>query len=195
MSAAKGMPGKMPKILTQAFFARFLAKNFLEKVDGEKGRFRAFLLASLKHFLANEWDRSRRQKRGGDVVHISLDCQAAETRFQIDPADHLSPDKLYDRAWALALLERVISCLRQEHRADGRAELFEQLKPCLMGKGAIAYSQAAAALGLSEGAVRVAVHRLRQRYRIVLREQIAQTLCEPAQINEELQSLFSALSS
>lgn len=179
--------------LTQAFFVRFLAKNFLQQVDSTKGRFRAFLLASVKHFLANERDRSNSQKRGGGVAHLSLDWDDAETRYRIEPADNLSPDKLYDRTWALTLLEGVISRLRDESRVDNRAELFEQLKPCLMGKGNIDYSQSAAALGMSEGAVRVAVHRLRQRYRAVLREQIAQTLGDPDQIEDELRSLFSAL--
>src|SRR5437773_6558510 len=179
--------------LTQAFFARFLEKNYLEKLNSEKGKFRAFLLASLKHFLANEWDRANRQKRGGGQTALSLDWQDADTRYQIDPADNLSPDKLYDRAWAVTLLERVITRLRQEGDAGGKGRLFEQLKPFLMiGKSAIPYAQAAAALGLTEGAVRVQVHRLRRRYRELLREEIAQTLADPAQAGEEMQALFSA---
>ena len=181
--------------LTQAFFARFLEKNYLEKLSSEKGKFRAFLLASLKHFLANEWDRANRQKRGGGIVALSLDWQNANTRYQIDPADNLSPDKLYDRAWAVTLLERVITRLKRENIEQGNEKIFEQLKPFLMtGKGAIPYSQPAASLGLNEGAVRVAVHRLRRRYRELLREEIAQTLSDPSQAEEELQSLFSAFS-
>lgn len=180
--------------LTQAFFARFLEKNYLEGLRSEKGKFRAFLLAALKHFLANEWDRARRQKRGGGVTTLSLDWQDADTRYQIDPTDHLSPDKLYDRAWAVTLLERVISRLRDESAAEGKAKLFEQLKPFLMlGKSAIPYAQAAVELNQTEGAVRVAVHRLRRRYREILREEIAQTLSEPAQVDEEIQALFSTL--
>ncbi|MCX6924671.1 MAG: sigma-70 family RNA polymerase sigma factor, partial [Verrucomicrobia bacterium] len=152
--------------LTQGFFARFLERNYLEGLNSERGRFRAFLLAALKHFLANEWDKSQRQKRGGGMAPLSLDWQNADTRYQIDPADQLSPDKLYDRAWATTLLEHVIARLREECAAEGKGMIFERLKPFLMmGKSDIPYAQAAATLGLNEGAARVAVHRLRKRYR------------------------------
>jgi len=179
--------------LTQAFFARFLAKNYLVGLDSNRGRFRAFLLASLKHFLANEWDRSRRQKRGGGAILLSLDYQGADTRYQIDPPDDLSPDKLFDRAWATTLLERVINRLRDEHRTGEGAGQFEQLKPYLMvGSSNIPYAEAAATLGMSEGAVRVAVHRLRRRYRELLQQEIIQTLSDPAQAEEEMRSLMAA---
>lgn len=179
--------------LTQAFFARFLEKNYLERLSSEQGKFRAFLLASLKNFLANAWDRASRQKRGGGVAPLSLDWQTADTRYQIEPADRLSPDKLYDRAWAVALLERVITRLQTECASEGKAKLFEQTKAFLtMGKGAIPYAQAAQPLKMDEGAVRVAVHRLRRRYRELLREEIAQTLSDPAQVEEEMRALFSA---
>ncbi|MBI3850195.1 MAG: sigma-70 family RNA polymerase sigma factor [Verrucomicrobia bacterium] len=179
--------------LTQAFFARFLEKNYLEGLRSEKGKFRAFLLTALKHFLANASDRAHRQKRGGSLTPLSLDWQDADTRYQLDPADELSPDKLYDRAWAVALLERVIVRLRDESVAEGKSQLFEQLKPFLMiGKSAIPYPQAAVQLNLTEGAVRVAVHRLRKRYRELLRDEIAQTLSDPAQVDEEMRALFSA---
>ena len=150
----------------------------------------------LKHFLANASDHAHRQKRGGGLTPLSLDSQDADTRYQLDSADLLSPDKLYDRAWAVALLERVIVRLRDESVAEGKSELFEQLKPFLMiGKSAIPYPQAAAQLNLTEGAVRVAVHRLRKRYRELLRDEIAQTLSDPAQVNEEMRTLFSAFGS
>ncbi len=179
--------------LTQGFFARLLEKNYLERVDCEKGRFRAFLLAALKHYLFNERDRAMRLKRGGGVQPLSLDWQEAEHRYQVEPSDQFSPDKLYDRAWAMTLLEKVIDRLRDECAADDKAALFEKLKPFLMfGKGAIPYPEAAADLGLSEGTVRVTVHRLRRRYREMLREEIAQTLSDPAAIEEELQALFKA---
>ncbi len=179
--------------LTQAFFARFLERNYLEGLRSEKGKFRAFLLAALKHFLANASDRAHRQKRGGGLASLSLDWQDADTRYQLDPADQLSPDKLYDRTWAVALLERVIVRLRDESVAEDKAELFEHLKPFLMiGKSAIPYGQAATELNLSEGAVRVAVHRLRRRYRELLRDEIAQTLSDPAQVEEEMVALFKA---
>lgn len=181
--------------LVQAFFERFLEKNYLEGVSAERGKFRAFLLAALKHFLANEWDKAGRQKRGG-IQHLSLDWQSADERFHLDPPDPSSPDKTFDREWALALLERVISRVREECAADGKARLFEQAKGYLMiGETAIPYTEAAAVLRLDEGAVRVAVHRLRKRYRALLRDEIAQTLDDPAQVAEELRSLQAALAS
>lgn len=180
--------------LVQAFFARFLEKNYLEGLAAERGKFRAFLLASLKHFLANEWDRAQRQKRGGGVPHLSLDWQGADQRYHLDPPGPAGPERDFDRAWALALLERVIGRLRDECAAEGRAGLFAQTKGFLMvGEPAIPYAQAARALDLEEGAVRVAVHRLRKRYRELLRDEIAQTLDDPAQVAEELRSLQAAL--
>jgi len=179
--------------LTQGFFAKFLQRNYLEHVNAQKGRFRAFLLASLKHFQTNEWDRANRLKRGGGTVPLSLDWQDADSRYQIEPAHNLSPDKLYDRAWALLLLERVIRRLENESILDDKAKLFERLKPFLMlGKGAIPYAEAARELGMSEATVRVAVHRLRRRYRELLRAEIAQTLSEPEQVEEEMKALFEA---
>ena len=180
--------------LVQAFFARFLEKNYLEGLSAERGKFRAFLLASLKHFLANEWDKANRQKRGGGAQHLSLDWQSADERFHLDPPDPASPDRAYDRAWALALLERVIARLRSECVAGGKENLFDQAKGYLMvGQTAIRYAEAAQTLGLDEGAVRVAVHRLRKRYRALLRDEIAQTLDDPAQVEDELRSLQAAL--
>ena len=181
--------------LTQAFFARFLQKNYLEGLSAERGRFRAFLLASLKHFLANEWDRSRRQKRGGHAPHLSLDWQTADTQFQIAAAAEPSPDQAFDREWAVALLAKVIERLRAECDAEGHGRQFEELKVFLTaGKGALSHAEAAKALGLDEGAVRVAVHRLRKRYRHLLRDEILQTLADPAQVDEELRALFGAFS-
>ncbi len=181
--------------LTQSFFAVLLAKNYLEGLQADHGRFRAFLLAALKHFLANEWDKVGRQKRGGGVAHVSLDWQDAETRFHLEPAGISSPDLAFDRAWALALLERVISRLREECVAEGKGQLFEQAKGYLMvGESSIPYAQAAQNLGLEEGGVRVAVHRLRKRYRALLREEITQTLADPAQAEDELRSLRAVLS-
>jgi RNA polymerase sigma factor (sigma-70 family) len=180
--------------LTQAFFARLLEKNFLEGVSSDRGKFRAFLLVAVKRFLANEWDRANRQKRGGGVAPLSLDWQDADTRYQINPADNISPDKLYDRAWAMTVLERVITRLRDENNADGKTAVYAQCERFLMmGKDAISYGQVAAALQMPEGTLRVAVHRLRRRYRELLREEISQTLSDPALADEEMQALFSAL--
>ena len=179
--------------LTQAFFARLLEKNFLAGLDGEKGKFRAFLLAALKHFLANEWDRSQAQKRGGGQAHLSLDWQTADTKFQVAATSEPSPDKAFDREWALALLAQVIERLQAECEAEGRAKVFAQLKNFLMaGQGESAQAEVAKALGMEEGAVRVAVHRLRKRYRALLRDEISHTLADPAMVDEEMRALFGA---
>jgi len=181
--------------LTQAFFARLLGKNFLAGLDSEKGKFRAFLLASLKNFLANEWDKTQSQKRGGGETPLSLDWQTADTKFQVAATAGPSPDQAFDREWALALLAKVIERLEAECAAEGKAKLFEQLKRFLTaGKGEAAQSEVAKTLGLEEGAVRVAVHRLRKRYRGLLREEITQTLADPAQADEEMRALFGAFS-
>jgi RNA polymerase sigma-70 factor (ECF subfamily) len=190
----KGHSKEDAEDLTQAFFARFLEKNYLEGLSAERGKFRAFLLASLKHFLANEWDKSQRQKRGGGAQHLSLDWRSADERFHLDPPDPSSPDRTFDREWALTLLEHVITRLREECARDGKLQLFDQAKGYLMvGEQAIPYSDAAKSLGLEEGAMRVAVHRLRKRYRELLRDEIAHTLHDPAQVAEELRSLQAAL--
>jgi RNA polymerase sigma-70 factor (ECF subfamily) len=179
--------------LTQGFFTRFLERNYLDGLSSEKGRFRAFLLASLKNFLANEWNKAHRQKRGGHLAALSLDWQIADSRYQIDPADNVTPDRIYDREWALALLERVITRLRDECIADSKAQLFDELKPFLTAdKSAVPYPQVAANLGMAEGAVRVTVHRLRRRYRELLRDEIRQTLSDPAQLADEMQALLGA---
>lgn len=181
--------------LTQTFFARFLEKNYLEGLSAERGRFRAFLLAALEHFLANEWDKSQRQKRGGGVAPLSLAWQTADTQFQIAATNEPSPEQAFDREWAVALLARVIERLRAECAAEDQDRLFEVLKPFLtVGKSAIPYPQAAAKLGISEGAGRTAGHRLRRRYREVLRDAIAQPLSDRANVAEEMQALFSAFS-
>lgn len=181
--------------LTQTFFARFLEKNYLAGLSAERGRFRAFLLASLKHFLANEWDKSQRQKRGGGAPLLSLDWQTADTQFQVAATAEPSPDKAFDREWALALLGKVITRLQAECEAEGRGQQFAELKIFLTaGKGEWSHAEAAKALDLDEGAVRVTVHRLRKRYRALLREEIAQTLSDPAMMNEEMRALFSAFS-
>jgi len=179
--------------LVQAFFARFLGKNYLAGLSAERGRFRAFLLASLKHFLANEWDKAQAQKRGGGAAHLSLDWQTADTKFQVAATAEPSPDKAFDREWALALLAKVIERLRAECAADGKAKLFEQLKIFLTaGKGALSHADAAKKLGMDETAVRVAVHRLRKRYRQLLRDEISQTLADESQVDEEMRALFGA---
>jgi|SRR5581483_7944734 RNA polymerase sigma-70 factor (ECF subfamily) len=178
--------------LTQAFFARFLEKHYLKSVNPDKGKFRSFLLASLKHFLANEWDRARTKKRGSGAVHLSLDSAAAESRYLQEPVDTLTPERIFDREWALTLLDLVLARLRREFENENKAALFDQLKVVLTaGKGAVSNAEIAARLGMSEGAVKVAAHRLRRRYRELLKEEIAQTVTGPEQVEEEIRALFS----
>lgn len=179
--------------LTQAFFAKLLERRDFLELKRENGRFRAFLLAAMKHFLANERDRAGRLKRGGNITHLSLDWRNADAQFQIADAGQVPPDAAYDREWAVALLERVVVRLGEEFSAGGKAERFEHMKPYLtMAKGGIPYASAAADLAMDEGAVRVAAHRLRKRYRELLKLEIAHTLSDPAMVDEELAVLLAA---
>ena len=180
--------------LTQEFFARLLEKKYLAGVDPAKGRFRSFLLASLKHFLANEWDKTRAQKRGGGQILIPIDVATAETSCGIEPADDLTAEKIYERRWALTLLDQVLRRLRAEYVRDGKENLFEQLKPTLTeASRSVRYAEIATRLGTNEGAIKVAVHRLRQRYREVLRAEIADTVASPGEVEDEIRNLFAAL--
>jgi RNA polymerase sigma factor (sigma-70 family) len=180
--------------LTQEFFLRLLAKKSLADVDRQKGKFRAFLLAALKHFLANEWDRRHAQKRGGREVVISLDALGAESRYQLEPAHELTAEKLFERQWAIAVLDQVLARLQTELAAEGKQAMFDGLKPFLAaGRQAGGYAEAAARLGMTEGAVKTAVHRLRRRYRQLLREEIAQIVAEPEEIDEEIRYLLACL--
>jgi RNA polymerase sigma-70 factor (ECF subfamily) len=181
--------------LTQEFFARLLAQNTVARADPERGRFRSFLLASLKHFLANEWDKARTQKRGGGAQLLPLEFGTAETRCAQPVAPGDTPDRAYDRQWALALLEVVLGRLRREYHDAGREDLFLGLKDTLSGgRAEIPYRALAGRLGLSEGAVKVAAHRLRHRYRELLREEVANTVAGPGDTEDELKALLAALS-
>lgn len=189
-----GHPPHDAQDLTQEFFARLLEKNYLAAADESRGRFRSFLLAAFKHFLANEWDRARAQKRGGGQVPISIDLSASETSYTFEPADTATPEKAFERRWALTLLAQVLRRLRGEYVRTGRQTLFEALKPTLTEPSqSVRYAVIAANLGISEGAVKVAVHRLRQRYREVLRSEIAETVAGPEEVEAELRNLFAAL--
>jgi RNA polymerase sigma factor (sigma-70 family) len=182
--------------LTQAFFARLLEKNFLNAAEPERGRFRSFLLVALKRFLANEWDRVRAQKRGGGQTHVPLDTELAERKFQAETtAGEISPDRLYDRRWALTLIEQTMARLRAEFERAGKAVEFEGLKSFLTAdKNEIPNATIAAELGMGESALRVAVHRLRKRYRELFREEIGHTLAGGEDVDTELQYLLSVLS-
>lgn len=179
---------------TQAFFARLLERNALGAADRARGRFRSFLLAALKNFLRDEWDKLRAQKRGGGEAVISLDAGDAESRYALEPADTLTADRIFERRWAMLLLDRAVERLRAEHAAAGKLAQFEALKASLAGsRESQPYSELATQLGLSEGAVKVAVHRLRQRYREVIRAEIAETVAGEAEVEAELKHLMAAL--
>jgi RNA polymerase sigma-70 factor (ECF subfamily) len=181
--------------LTQEFFARLIEKNFVENADAEKGRFRSFLLTALKRFLANEWDKQNREKRGGGREVISLDARDAEDRFLAEPADDQTPVTMFERQWAVTLLDQVLTRLETEFSDDGKQGLFDALKTFLIGeKSDFTYTELGVQLSLTEGAVKVSVHRMRQRYRELLRNEIAHTVSSPQEIADELRHLFAALS-
>jgi RNA polymerase sigma factor (sigma-70 family) len=181
--------------LTQEFFARVLEKNYFNDADPARGRFRVFLCASVRHFLSNERDRARTLKRGGASPPISLDVDSAEGTYRLEPRDDLTPEKLFDRRWALILLERVLTRLRDSHLSAGKGELFDHLKGFLTGENAgIPYAEVATALGMSDGAVKVAVHRLRRGFRDTLMQEIAETVSEPGDITAEIEYLMKAVS-
>jgi RNA polymerase sigma-70 factor (ECF subfamily) len=180
--------------LTQEFFTRLLDKNYLQDADRERGRFRSFLLAALKHFLANERKASRAQKRGGGKLTFSLDFQAAEQAYQAAAVDSRTPEWFYEQQWALRLLDRVIQRLAEEYAAAGKEAIFVELRECLTGESVRRpYGSIAADLGISEAAVKMAVHRLRKRYREVLRDEIGQTVASPDEIEAEIRQLFTSL--
>jgi RNA polymerase sigma factor (sigma-70 family) len=180
--------------LTQEFFARLLERNAVATVAPDKGRFRSFLLASMNHFLADEWDKSRAQKRGGGRV-ISLDLQTAETRLDEPSARDLTPEQAFERRWTITLLEQVYRKLEAEYGQEGKGQVFEVLRPALAGASRDApYAELARRLDVTEGAVKVAVHRLRRRYRALLRETIADTVSGPDEVEDELRYLFRTLS-
>lgn len=179
--------------LTQGFFARLLEKNDLAVADPARGRFRAFLLAACRHYLANQHDHAAARKRGGGRAHFPLDFAGAAGRVAAEPAGGESPERAFDREWALGLLARAVEDLRAEYAGSGRAALFDALKDALAGGANVPHAATARALGLTEGAVKVAVHRLRQRYRDRLRALIADTVAAPDEVDDEVRDLFAAL--
>jgi RNA polymerase sigma factor (sigma-70 family) len=178
--------------LTQGFFARVLEKRYLDDFESGRGRFRSFLLTAAKHFVANERDWARAEKRGGR--HLAIPIDDADSRFRLEPRDDLTPEKLFERQWALALLRRVEDRLRAEAEESGKARQFDRLKSCLIpGADDVGYRALALDLEMTEGAVKVAVHRLRRRFRDLLRDEIAQTVADPGQVGDELAHLLAAL--
>lgn len=178
--------------LTQEFFIRVLEGRYLDRADPEKGRFRSFLLTSLKFFVADEADRDRAHKRGGGTV-VPLEFSSAEDRYQREPADDETPERIFERRWALSVLDRVVERLRNEFVQHGRSEHFERLKVFLLGQSDAPYAALAREMKTSEGAVKVAVHRLRKRYRELFRQEIADTVADPAEVESELRFLAGAL--
>jgi RNA polymerase sigma-70 factor (ECF subfamily) len=181
--------------LTQEFFARLLEKKYVAHANPEAGKFRTFLLTSLKHFLVSEWRKTARQKRGGGQVPIPWDADAAEQCYAAEPPGELTSEKIYEKRWAIALMERVLARLRDEHHTADKDRLFEALKTCVWGDGSPRpYAEIAAELGLTEGAVKTSVHRLRQRCHELLRAEIAETVARPEDIDEELRNLIEVFS-
>jgi RNA polymerase sigma factor (sigma-70 family) len=181
--------------LVQGFIAHLLGRQFFQVADPDKGRFRSYLLTSLNHFLADAADRAGRLKRGDGKPLLSLDAGVAERRYALEPADAGNPEQLFERRWALTLLDTVLHRLEMEATESGRADLFRQLKGVLLGdRGGVPYAELAPQLGLSEAALTMTVHRLRRRYRELVREEIAHTVSRPVEIDEEMRHLFQVLS-
>lgn len=180
--------------LTQEFISRLLEKDYLQAAAHEKGRFRTFLRVALKRFLANEWDRQRAQKRGGGVAPVAWDATTTEQRYQQDRADSLAPDQIYERQWAMSLLDQALNGLRAEYTVAGRTAEFEQLKTFLTAeRGSIPYAEIAKHLQTSEGAARVAVHRLRKRFRETFRTAVADTVGKTEEVDDELRYVVKLL--
>jgi len=190
----RGYDSHQAEDYTQGFFAGILERKGLKRADRKYGKFRSFLLASLKNFLADEWDRAHAQKRGGDKKVLSLDFDAAASRYDREPVHHLSPEKLFERSWALTVLTKAMDRLKAESITSDKKQLFDCLKVYLTAeKDAVPYREVAEKLEMTEGAVKVAVHRLRRRYRELVRDEIAQTVTTEAQVDEEIRDLFAAL--
>jgi len=190
----KGYKPEEAQDLTQEFFAQLIAKDHFRLADRNKGKFRGFLLATLDYFLAREWSRAHRQKRGGQFTFVSRDEQPAEERYRLEPADHETPEKLFLRQWTLTVLKQAMNALQKECEANDKAPLFREAKNLISGeRHGAAYSQISKSLNMGEGAVRVAVHRLRQRYGELLRCEVAHTVAKEEEVDEELRYLFHVL--
>jgi DNA-directed RNA polymerase specialized sigma24 family protein len=191
----QGYPPHEAQDLTQEFFARLLAKNYLAAVDREKGRFRSFLLAALNHFMADERDRARAVKRGGRSALLPLDVETAEGLYLASATDPLSPDRIFEKRWAITLLDEAFSKLREEFAAAGKGERFDRLKIFLEeGTRHGDYAALGMELGMAPNTVAAWVHRLRERYRELVRAEIASTVASPGEVQEEMRFLFAALS-
>lgn len=192
----RGAPPEDAEDLTQGYFAALIERNYLAQADRERGKLRSFLLTTLKHYLADEWSKAGALKRGAGRALVSIDAAAAEQRYALEPVDEQSPDRLFEKRWALTLLDNVLEALRADYVRSGQGRMFEVLKKFLAWNSASgAYREAAAALGLKENAVRVAVFRMRRRYGDLLRAQVADTVTSPEGVAEEVDYLFALLRS
>ncbi|MCL4789440.1 MAG: sigma-70 family RNA polymerase sigma factor [Verrucomicrobia bacterium] len=190
----KGHDAPEAEDLTQEFFARLLSRNFPHGIKPDGGRFRSYLLTALRHFLTNEWQRARAEKRGGGKAVLSLQELDAEGQYRLEPADNASPETLFDRRWASVLLAGVQQRLQREYAAEGRADLFARLQPCLTGaEQLLPYAELARELGQSESAVKMAVHRMRKRYGELLRQEISQTVAGSKDVEEEIRALLAVV--
>jgi RNA polymerase sigma-70 factor (ECF subfamily) len=188
----RGYPVDHAQDLTQEFFTRVVQGRYLDRADPEKGRFRSFLLTSLKFFVADEADRQRADKRGGGQL-VSIEFSSGEERYQRQPAHDETPERIFERQWALSVLDGVMGKLRDEFVRHGRLEDFEQLKVFLLGHSDAPYAALAREMDTSEGALKVAIHRLRKRYRELFRQEIADTVADPVEVESELRYLAAAL--
>lgn len=179
--------------LTQDFFVRLIEKNGLASVRPENGRFRCFLLSSLKNFLANEWDKARTAKRGGHYAFVSWEAHSAEDRYLGEPAHEATPEALFEQSWALTVIDSVLQRLQREYVDAGKATLFNAIHSYMEGNGPNSYVEIAGMLGMTEGAVKMAVLRMRERFRGLLRSEIAHTVSDTREIDEELLHLFACL--
>lgn len=180
--------------LTQGFFAHILSRGFLKRADPNKGRFRSFVLGALRYFLADEWARFQAQKRGGGKLQSVIDTQVGEAKYQREAVDQLDAENIFERRWALALLDRVLERLQKDFQDSGKNAVFDALRGFLIGeRGPVTYAEAATKLGMTEGAVKVTVHRMRQRYRELFREEVSHTVDEPAALEDEVRHIFAVL--
>jgi RNA polymerase sigma factor (sigma-70 family) len=188
----RGYPADQAQDLTQEFFVRILEGRYLDRADPEKGRFRSFILTSLKFFVSDEEDRRNARKRGGGMV-VPLEFSSGEERYQREPAHNETPERIFERRWALSMLDRVVEKLRDEFVQHGRPDHFERLKVFLLGQSDAPYAELAGELNTSDGAIKVAIHRLRKRYRDLFRQEIADTVADPSEVESELRYLASVL--
>jgi RNA polymerase sigma-70 factor (ECF subfamily) len=188
-----GHNGEDARDLTQAFFTRVLEKDYFGQARQERGRFRSFLLSSVRHFLSNQRDWDQAQKRGGGQTHLSLEFDDGERTYQIEPVDPHTPERLYERRWALASIESALARLKKKYEDGKKGELFARLRPYLTGDEPQSYAELAKSVGVSEGSLRVAVHRMRQQFAATLREIIADTVESRDDVDEELRELMKAV--